>query len=79
VLRSFPATSAFEVLQLRRPDTPVTAWLPWHNVKVIVRYFLPAINAIILKSEYAQWLIRLQNRFGDSLGRFDYGISFCAR
>ena len=41
-----------------------------------VRRFLPAIDPVVLKREYSERPIRLDERLCDSLGREQYGAAF---
>lgn len=51
-------TSPFESCELGRTYTPFATWLPGYNMEMVVRYFLSAIYAVVLKSEDTKRLIR---------------------
>jgi len=54
--------------ELRRAYTPITAFLPGHDMEMEVRCFLPAKDPVVLKCEYAEGPISLDERRCDSLG-----------
>src|SRR5690242_11456064 len=60
---------AIERRELRRPDPPIAPLLPRHDMEMKVRRFLPAIDPVVLKREYSERPIRLDERLRDSLGR----------
>ncbi len=51
--RATNPTCAIENPELRRPDSPIASELSRHDVKMVVRNDLPAIDAIVLKRKHA--------------------------
>jgi hypothetical protein len=72
-------SGAIEGGELRRAYTPITPFLPGHNMEMEVRCFLSAKDPVVLKRKYSQGPISLNERLRDSLGRDHYGPAFSLR
>src|SRR5690606_2707390 len=72
VRRSRHTACTRELVQLRRSDSPVTALLSRHDVIVIMRHFLSAVNVVVLVREYRERLVGVQHRVRDRSRRLHY-------
>ena len=68
-------TSVRKLVQLARTDSPIASELSGHDVKVVVRHFLAAVHAVVLKRENPQRLVGCQQRMGHVSRGFDDGRS----
>lgn len=76
VSRASLAARALKRCELRRSDTPVTSFLPGHDMEMIVRRFLSAVDAVVLEREDSERLVCLQESLCDSFGCAGDGATF---
>jgi hypothetical protein len=72
-------SGTIERCELRRPYTPITPLLPGHDMEMEVRCFLSTVDPVVLKRQYPEGFVSLDERLCDSLGRDQYGSAFLVR
>lgn len=79
VLCTTSASGAIECCELRRADTPITTFLPRHNMEMEVRRFLSAEDPVVLKRKYSQGTISPDERLCNPPGRDHYRLALLIR
>ena len=80
IVRCTPFTSgAIECRELRRAYPPITPLLPGYDMEVEVWCFLSTIDPVVLKREYSERPISLDEGLCESLRRSHYHAAFRGR